>query len=216
MKNLTICILFVFTAFLATGQEIVSDTSYFENKENTLFYIKRQAFSDGRVRIEEIPFRNDSSEIINSIIGEHFQILTQYAEKAAYLQSNFTRQRQIINSLNNLFNSLIKQNYFSLMSNLIGDEFLGNYSIRVNGGPQIPVQIVKLQNGAVRFRQEGTNFVLDILSRNWIRIRRYQGTSTLASDTNVTVDLFFDTSTNTWIDASAGIGRITYRLKKLN
>ena len=72
--------------------------------------------------------------------------------------------------------------------------FLGDYNIRVDGGSNISASIIRPGGGTgqLRFRQGGTNFTLDVVTRNYIRIRRYQGTSTQTTDTGAVVELFLD------------------------
>jgi hypothetical protein len=201
--------------FALTGQETVTaDTSYIENRTGTFWQVQRQTFDSGRIRTEETPLGSDTTAVANAIIGPAFQTFQQYAERAAFVQANFARQRQLLGAVNSSLMGLLGQNYLTTLGASIGDDFLGNYTMRVNGGQPIQVEIIRLPAGVLRFRQGGTNFVFDILSRNWIRIRRYDGSATQTPDTNVTIDLFLDPGSGTWIDATQGLGNSRYRLRK--
>jgi hypothetical protein len=201
--------------FALTGQETVTaDTSYTENRNGVFWQVVKQTFATGRINTDETPLGSDTTEVANAIIGPAFQTFQQYAERAAFVQANFARQRQLLGAVNSSLMGLLGQNYTATLGASIGDDFLGNYTMRVNGGQPIQVEIIRLPAGVLRFRQGGTNFVFDILSRNWIRIRRYDGSATQTPDANVTIDLFLDPGSGTWIDATQGLGNSRYRLRK--
>jgi hypothetical protein len=213
MKRIAFLFL-LFPLCLAAQETVTADTSYIENRTGMFWQVQRQTFDTGRIRTEETPLGSDTTAVANAIIGPAFQTFQQYAERAAFVQANFARQRQLLGAVNSSLMGLLGQNYTTLLGANIGDEFLGNYTMRINGGAPIQVEIIRLPAGVLRFRQGGTNFVFDILSRNWVRIRRYDGSATQTPDTNVAIDLFLDPGTGTWVDASQGLGNSRYRLRK--
>jgi hypothetical protein len=205
-------ILFVlFPAFLFS-QSAISDTAFIENRADGFWQVKTVVYDNGRKLTEESPIGADTATTLNAIIGQIYPDFQAYADGAVNAIKRYSAMRQILSSANNSLLQISGSNYTTSLAGLIGDEFLGQYTIRVNGA-LIDAEIIRLPSGPLRFRQGGTNFVVDIISRNWIRIRRYQGTSTQATDQASYVD-FFQDNTGIFYEASQGIGRPVYILRK--
>lgn len=200
----------LFCAFAVTAQDaVLSDTSYIENRTGVFWQITATTYESGRITSDQVPLGRDTATVVNAVIGALFPALTQYAE-ASVQATKLQIQRKRITEAGQSLTLLIGKNYYTALSDLLGDEFIADYTMRVNGGSNINVSILRIGGGGLRYRQGGTNFTLDVVTRNWLRIRRYDGTATQTPDTNVVVDLFYDAPAKRWIDAS---GR--YLLRKV-
>jgi hypothetical protein len=206
-----IFILALFCAFGLTAQDaVLSDTSYIENRSGVFWQITATTYESGRITSDQVPLGRDTATVVNAVIGALFPALTQYAD-AAVSATKLQIQRKRIAEAGQSLTLLIGKNYYTALSDLLGDEFIADYTMRVAGGSNINASVLRLSGGGMRYRQGSTNFTLDVVTRNWIRIRRYDGTATVTPDVNVVVDLFFDAPAKRWIDAS---GR--YILRKVD
>jgi len=122
--------------------------------------------------------------------------------------------RQLLNGVNTSLLQATGVNYLNTMAAQIGDEFVGPYIMR-NGATLIDAEILRLNNGALRYRQGGTNFVIAILSRNWIRLIRYDGSDNLTPDVGTFVDFFAD-DRGVFVSNTDGRGIIRFVLRKVN
>lgn len=200
---------------LAHAQDgVLSDTSYIENRAGQFWQVRTQVYDSGRTLREEVPYGADTTAVVNALIGSVFPQLTQYATAAAMVQMERARNLQALLAVSGSINQVLGVSYFQAVGGLLESEFLGAYTMRVNGAAPVLCEIVRLPNGALRFRQGGTDFILDVISRNWIRIRRYDGSSKLTAQTNVIVDLFYHGPTRQWVDLTQGVGSIRFRLRK--
>ena len=205
-----IFILALFCAFGLTAQDAVqSDTSYIENRSGVFWQVTQTTYESGRIVSDQTPIGSDTATVVNAVIGALFPALTQYAD-AAVQATKLQQQRKRIAEAGQSLTLLIGKNYYTSLGDLIGDEFLSEYTMRVNGNAPINVEVFRLASGALRYKQGGTNFVFDVVTRNWVRIRRYDGSSTQTADQSIVVDLFFDAAAKRWIDAS---GRYILRKK---
>ena len=209
MKYL-ILVLALFAAFALTAQDAVSsDTSYIENRSGVFWQVTQTTYESGRIVSDQTPIGSDTATVVNAVIGSLFPSLTQYAD-AAVQATKLNQQRKRVTEAGQSLTLLIGKNYYTSLGDLIGDEFLSEYTMRVNGNAPINVEVFRLASGALRYKQGGTNFVFDVVTRNWVRIRRYDGSSTQTADQSIVVDLFFDAAAKRWIDAS---GRYILRKK---
>lgn len=201
MKYL-IFVLALFLAFSLSAQDAVSsDTSYIENRSGVFWQVTQTTYESGRIVSDQTPIGSDTATVVNAVIGALFPALTQYAD-AAVQATKLQQQRKRIAEAGQSLTLLIGKNYYTALGDLLGDEFLSEYTMRVAGGAALNVSVLRLASGALRYRQGGTNFVFDVVTRNWVRIRRYDGTSTQTADQSIVVDLFFDAGAKRWIDAS--------------
>jgi len=197
-----IIFLFLLLPALISAQDAVSsDTSYIENRQGVFWQVTQTTYESGRIVSDQTPIGSDTATVVNAVIGALFPALTQYAD-AAVQATKLQQQRKRIAEAGQSLTLLIGKNYYTSRGDLIGDEFLSEYTMRVNGNAPINVEVFRLASGALRYKQGGTNFVFDVVTRNWVRIRRYDGTSTQTADQSIVVDLFFDAAAKRWIDAS--------------
>lgn len=205
-----IIFLFLLLPALISAQDAVSsDTSYIENRSGVFWQVTQTTYESGRIVSDQTPIGSDTATVVNAVIGSLFPSLTQYAD-AAVQATKLNQQRKRVTEAGQSLTLLIGKNYYTSLGDLIGDEFLSEYTMRVNGNAPINVEVFRLASGALRYKQGGTNFVFDVVTRNWVRIRRYDGTSTQTADQSIVVDLFFDAAAKRWIDAS---GRYILRKK---
>jgi hypothetical protein len=186
---------------LAQDQPDTTAVTY-ENRGGIFYTVTKTTFQSGRIVTEETPLGADTAGVVNAIIGPVFTATTDAANKAVQV-ARLNRVRQQVVAANTALNGLVGQDYFSVVQNAVGQEFLPDTiqsisaTIRIDGGSPITASIRRNAAGRLVFRQGTQNFTLDIVSRNWIRLRRYQGTETLATDA-VIVDLFKETE-GRWI-----------------
>lgn len=184
---------------------VLSDPSYIENRAGQFWQVRTQVFESGAVLSREDPIGSDTSAVSNALVGSVFSNFRQYASTVVAVQRGFAVQRQRLGGVNAAFQALLGVSYLDAISAQLQGQYLGNYTLRVNGGTPRHVEIVRLASGVLRFRDGSANYVLDILSDNWIRVRNYPGAPAM-------LDLFFDG--DSWIDASGNLGTVTYRLRK--
>jgi hypothetical protein len=189
MKHLIFLFIFVMATMVANAQEPATDTSYIEFREGAFW----------RVTISQELISVDTAATVNAIIGEIYPRLEQYAN-AAVLTINLAKARKLIADAGQKLTDLTGGNYYSQLDTDLGDTFLGDYSIKVDGGNGIAVSVIRAGGGTggLRFKQGATNFTFNVVTRNWVRIRRYQGTTTQTPDTGAFTDLFLDG--NFWKD----------------
>lgn len=208
MKYL-VFLFFFLPALLSAQDAVLSDTSYIENRAGVFWQVTQTTYESGRIVSDQTPMGRDTATVVNAVIGSLFPALTQYAD-AAVQATKLQQQRKRITEAGQSLTLLIGKNYYTALGDLLGDEFIADYTMRVNGGTAISVEVFRLAGGGLRYKQGGTNFVFDVVTRNWVRIRRYDGTATQTADQNVVVDLFFDAGAKRWVDANR-----RYILKKV-
>lgn len=180
-------------ALFAQDQPDTTAVTY-ENRGGIFYTVTKTTFQSGRIVTEETPLGTDTAGVVNAIIGPVFTATTDAANKAVQV-ARLNRVRQQLVAANTALNGLVGQDYFSVVQNAVGQEFLPDSvqsipaTMRVDGGSPITASIRRNAAGRLVFRQGTQNFTLDIVSRNWIRLRRYQGAETLAAE-GVIVDLF--------------------------
>lgn len=181
MKKLLLFFTFALLALSAGAQ--TSDTTYIEYRDGAFY----------RVTISNEFLSVDTAATIQAIIGEVYPRLESFGVAAVQV-INLNRARKLVSDASAKLASLTGSNYYNTTDAQLGDEFLGDYNIRVDGGSNIAVSIIRAGGGTgqLRFRQGGTNFVLNVVTRNYIRIRRYQGTATQTPETGAVVELFLD------------------------
>lgn len=193
MKN--IFLFFFLLPFCGFSQD--STATFFERRNGVFFVIEKSHYPGGRIVTEERPADADTAAAINQIISPVMKTASQYANIAA-TAARVNIPRKVINEASNALQALTGQDYYETTNRLLISEFLqpdtsGGYTessltMRVDGTP-ISVTLRRNAAGQLILRQGSTNFRVDIVSRNWLRIRRYQGTETLAADGGW-VDLF--------------------------
>jgi hypothetical protein len=200
MKHILFFLLFPIGLFAQDQPDTTAVT--YENRGGIFYTVTKTTFQSGRIVTEETPLGTDTAGVVNAIIGPVFTATTDAANKAVQV-ARLNRVRQQVVAANAALNGLVGQDYFSVVQNAVGQEFLPDSlqsipaTMRVDGGSPITASIRRNAAGRLVFRQGTQNFTLDIVSRNWIRLRRYQGTETLATDA-VIVDLFKETE-GRWI-----------------
>jgi hypothetical protein len=201
MKN----IFLIFFLFPICGFSQDSTATFFERRNGAFFVIEKSYYPSGRIVTEERPADADTAAAINQIISPALKTASQYANIAA-TAARINIPRKVINEASNALQALTGQDYYETTNRLLISEFLqpdtsGGYiesslTMRVDGAP-ISVTLRRNAAGQLVMRQGATNFRVDIVSRNWIRLRRYQGAETLAAE-GVIVDLFKETE-GRWI-----------------
>lgn len=187
---------FLFPLFLQAQETPDSTLTTYENRAGVFYSITRNVFPSGRILTTEDPLGSDTAAVANAIIGPVFTGNTQIAAYAAQV-ARINRQRQQVTAASQALQSLVGLNYADVVENIVAPEFLADtvqsapYVMRVDGVP-VDVELRRNNNGRLVLRQAGTNFRIDLFSRNWIRLRRYQGTGTETPDAGVRVDLFLE------------------------
>jgi len=200
MKHILFLLLFPLGLFAQDQPDTTAVT--YENRGGIFYTVTKTTFQSGRIVTEETPLGTDTAGAVNAIIGPVFTATTDAANKAVQV-ARLNRVRQQVVAANTALNGLVGQDYFSVVQNAVGQEFLPDSlqsipaTMRVDGGSPIAASIRRNAAGRLVFRQGTQNFTLDIVSRNWIRLRRYQGTETLAAEGTI-VDLFKETE-GRWI-----------------
>ena len=132
------------------------------------------------------------------IIAQVQVMMNTQQETPVVLQSIKDKLDYVISSIGSVL-SVLGRDYFSIMDGLLRTEFIPDsvstvpYQMKVNGSDPVNVSFRRNAGGNLVFRQGSQNFSMDIITRNWIRIRRYDGTATQTPDNSVRVDLFRET-----------------------
>ncbi len=190
MKN----ILFLFFLIPAFGFSQQDTTfTYWERRDSTFFKITKSVYESGRIVTEEEPISNDTSELAMSIISPLYFAADDIAGNALRI-ARLPRFFSQVNTFSSQLQSLVGYNYYEATDRLLGSQFLPEgvsppVTMRVDGGSPIAASIRRNAAGRLVFRQGAQNFTIDIVSRNWIRLRRYQGTEILAPE-GTAIDLF--------------------------
>jgi hypothetical protein len=208
-------LLFLLLPYVAMSQEVVSDTAYIETRDSAFWAVRITNYASGQRTTTESPLGSDTAQVVNSVLSTIYPITNGYASNAAKVITGYAPTRQAVGATNSTLMGLIGKNYFAVLSEQIGDEFLGDYTMRVNG-TLVDASIIRLPSGLLRYRQGGTNFGMVVLARNWIRILRYDGTSTQSTDLALFVDLFLDEQRGVFIECSNGLNATTYLLRRKN
>jgi hypothetical protein len=208
-------LLFLLLPYVAMSQEVVSDTAYIETRDSTFWAVRITNYATGQRTTTESPLGSDTAQVVNSVLSTIYPITNGYASNAAKVITGYAPTRQAVGATNSTLMGLIGKNYFAVLSEQIGDEFLGDYTMRVNG-TLVDASIIRLPSGLLRYRQGGTNFGMVVLARNWIRILRYDGTATQSTDLALFVDLFLDEQRGVFIECTNGLNATTYLLRRKN
>jgi hypothetical protein len=213
----TIFLFLLFPLCLAAQEQPDSTAQSIENRAGVFFSVNRAFFPSGRILTDETPLGRDTATVANAIIGPVFSTLTAFSEKVVEV-ARIQRMRQLINSTDNSLTSLLGKGYFDIVQDAVIADFLPQdstgatppvaYTMRVNGGNAINVTLQKNAGGRLVMRQGSTNFLVDVVTRNWIRLRRYDGTGTATPDTSVRVDLHFEQARGQWVSSDL---RYTFR-----
>jgi hypothetical protein len=213
----TIFLFLLFPLCLAAQEQPDSTTQAIENRGGVFFSVNRAFFPSGRILTDETPLGSDTTTVANAIIGPVFSTLSAFSEKVVEVV-RIQRMRQLLQSTDNSLTSLLGRGYYDILQELLINDFLPQdstgatppvaYTMRVNGAQPVNVALMKNAGGRLVMRQGSTNFLVDVVTRNWIRLRRYDGTGTATPDTSVRVDLHFETARGQWIDQS---GRYIFR-----
>jgi len=200
MKQLIFSFLFLIPTLATAQDQIDSTVTTYDNRGGVFYLVTRTAYSSGRITTDETPLGTDTTAVTNAIVGPVFSAASQLATRAAEV-ARLNRFRAQINAASVQLTNIARADYYDVMERLIGNEFLNpgneenggqfqpaNYTMRIDGAP-VTVTIRRNTAGKLILRQGTQNFAFDIVARNWIRIRRYQGTETLAPEGTV-VELF--------------------------
>jgi len=200
MKHILFLLLFP-AALFAQDQPDTTAVTY-ENRGGIFYTVTKTTYQSGKIITEEVPVASDTNAITSAIIGPIYRaatILSSSAVKVARIQ----KLRSEISNANTSLLQLVSKDYFDLLNESIGSEFLADsaqlkpVTMQVNGGALITASIRRNASGKLVYRQGSQNFLLDIVSRNWIRIRRYDGSDTITPEVSA-VDLFKE-APNRWI-----------------
>jgi hypothetical protein len=201
-------ILFLFITSSAFSQ---ADTTFLTYKDSMFWKVRVTINQDGEVNTNEKPIGKDTAAVINALVSEVYPDYESYAANAFNVLRNYRPILRSINSTSTALSNLTGKTYLTSMSEVLGNEFLGDYVMTTLTG-NVDCSIVKLANGTLRFRQGTTNFPIDIISRKWLRIRRYDGRSEITEDTGY-VDLF---SNGTIFIGSTNMQSVQFTLRKKN
>lgn len=174
-----------------------STTTTIENRAGVFYSIGRAYYPSGRVVTDETPLGSDTTAVANAVIGGTFSVLTEFANKAVEV-ARINSKKRLITDANNAL-AVLNLDYYTVMDGLLRTEFIPDsvttvpYTIKVAGAEPVNVSFRRNAGGNLVFRQGSQNFAVDIITRNWIRLRRYDGSATQTPDNAVRVDLFRET-----------------------
>lgn len=194
-------ILALFTAFAITAQEKPDSTvQSVENRGGTFFKITREFYPTGRILTDESPI-GDTAAMVNAFVGGAHALATQYAT-AALVVTNANEVNRSLNEISNAIQSIAGRTLWDEMDRRLSSRLLPDTATSVPyimrpGVGATPVNVSLRRNAAGRLvlRHGSTNFIIDIRSDNYIRIRRYDGSSTQAAE-GVFLDLFYKETRN--------------------
>jgi hypothetical protein len=174
-------------AYAQTADQVVSDTTYTEQRGDTRFYVQKITYTSGRIVTDERPAQAlDTIAEVNRIVSEIFPQLEQYAAAALAVSRSREMQRRL-RTADQAITSLVGKSIFAEMDSRLSLALEGDYRFR-QSGVATDVTISRTVQGNLRFRELGTNYTLTVISRSWIRVR-YK---------NADLDLFWDGSQ--WVD----------------
>lgn len=207
MKHIIFLLLFPLGLFAQDQPDTTAVT--YENRGGIFYTVTKTTFQSGRIVTEETPIGTDTASVVNAIIGPVFLEGAKLAEQAAKV-ARIAKFRAQLAAANTALTALIGSDYYDVTNNLLAAEFLGAADeetgqqaesvqciMRVDGGAPITASIRRNAAGRLVYRQGTQNFTLDIISRNWIRIRRYDGSDTITPEISA-VDLFKE-APNRWV-----------------
>ena len=198
MKTVFLFLFLLFAATYLQAQETAdSTTTTIENRAGVFYSVGRAYYPTGRIVTDETPLGSDTLQVANAVIGGTFSVLTEFAGHAVEVARINSKKRLITDA--NTALSVLNLDYYTVMDGLLRTEFIPDsastvpYTIKVANAAPISVSFRRNAGGQLVFRQGSQNFAVDIITRNWIRIRRYDGTATQTPDNSVRVDLFRET-----------------------
>lgn len=180
--------------------QIVSDTSYLVNRNDTLFQVKETRYVTGKRVIDEEPIGQDSISIIRDIRQQAYTLAQQFAY-TLYIAENEKAFRRTIAGYSDIFETVAGRTLESEIDLTagLGDSLLGNYILRIKGIP-VNASIIRNPSGAIRFRVNNTNYPVDLYSELLFRVRNFD-------DGAEKVDFYFVRSSPQDKKWSGGFGR---------
>lgn len=193
---------------LSTSLYAQVDTAFIAYKDSVFWKVRITIGEDGEITTNEKPLGKDTLSVVNAIVGEAYPELDTYGNNTFNVLTNYRKNLRLVNATSATLQGIVNTTYTGYLESVIGDEFLGNYVMTTPTGNE-NASIIKLANGSLRYRQGTTNFAIDIITRNWFRIRRYDGRNVLSESGYV--DFF--TNGTIWVGAS-NLQKIDFILRK--
>ena len=197
-KIITIFIMAIMATFAPASMfsQEVPDSSVVtvENRQGVFFRATTDYYPNELVRTEQRRL-GDTTQAAQAIVGASFASLTEFAQKAIAVV-NIAEQRRVINQATQALSLITGLNYFDVTDTLLSPEFLPDtltsvpYRMRINGNAPVNVTLRNSAQGKLVMRQGATSFRVNIVTRDWIQLVRYDGTETPTNDLTVRVDLW--------------------------
>jgi len=203
MKKIILLILFLVALVqvaMFAQEKPDSTVQSVENRNGTFFKITRDFYPTGRILTDESPI-GDTAAMVNAFVGTANEIAKQFAS-AALVITNAPEVNRSLAEISNAVLSISGRNLWDEMDRRLSSAFLPDTATSVAyimrpgvGATPVNVSLRRNANGRLVLRQGSTNFLIEIRSADYIRIRRYDGSSTAAAD-GVSLDLFYKQTRN--------------------
>lgn len=172
MKNLIFFLLF-FAVQSAFGQDvIISDSAFVSIKNDTFYQMRVQSYASGRKVTEENPLGRDTANVLSTLIGQAYDVSSQFAN-ALLIVENQNRFQKTINGISASISKLSSLSYYQQIDARIGDQLIGAYNLRFGDESPVNCSIIRTNTGLIRLRQGTTNYILDVYTDLFIRVRNY-------------------------------------------
>jgi len=203
MKKIILLILFLVALVqvaMFAQEKPDSTVQSVENRNGTFFKITRDFYPTGRILTDESPI-GDTAAMVNAFVGTANEIAKQFAS-AALVITNAPEVNRSLAEISNAVLSISGRNLWDEMDRRLSSAFLPDTATSVAyimrpgvGATPVNVSLRRNANGRLVLRQGSTNFLIEIRSADYIRIRRYDGSGTQAAD-GVSLDLFYKQTRN--------------------
>lgn len=203
MKHIIFLFALLFAGALTAQETADSTTTTVENRQGVFFSVTRNYYPSGRILTDEQPLGSDTLTVANFLVGSIYPDLSAFAAKAVEV-ARFSKQIQKINNASRSLQSLLNLSYSDVMQSLLVADFLPDslqpvsYTMRVGANAPVSVSLRLNAAGKLVLRQGSSNFIVQIVTREWLRVLRYDGTTTETANANVRVDLFRE-APNRWV-----------------
>lgn len=163
-------------------EQIISDTTYVLQRNDTLFQVKTVQYNTGKKTIDETPIGRDTATALIEVRQQAYNISQQFAA-AVWIAENERSFRRTISGYSSSIQAIVGRTFQQDLDNIgLGQAIMGTYNLRVNG-TTLPATIIRNQSGSLRMRVNGTNYTIELYSELLIRIRNFD-------DANAKVDFY--------------------------